>query len=342
VPSAYYALWLFGSAFAAAALGALLVQRYALTRHLLDVPNARSSHERPTPRGGGLAIVVSFLTGFTVLFWSGHVPVDLFIALLGGGLLVTAVSFWEDHRRLPVKLRITVHFLAASWALYWLGGMAPLDLGFATWSWGWFRQVLGIIGLVWLINLYNFMDGIDGMAAMEGIFVALAAMLLLGWQSDLSWSLGLLAASCAGFLVLNWAPAQIFMGDTGSCFLGFVFGVMAIATAAREALPIWCWVILLGVFLVDATATLLRRMLRGARWYEAHCSHGYQHAARRWRSHIKVMLGVLALNTLWLLPCAYLALSWRRWSFVIALLALAPLLVLALLFRAGREDATIK
>lgn len=330
---------LLGCAFAASVSGSVLMRSYALKRHIVDVPNARSSHAVPVPRGGGVAIVLSFLLGFTALFLFGKVPADLFIALTGGSLLVAGVSFWEDCRRLAIGLRLLAHFAAAGWALYWLGGMAPVDFGFATWSWGWFRQVLGVVGLVWLINLYNFMDGIDGIAASEAIFVAGAAILLLGLAPDLSWTIGLLAATCAGFLVMNWSPARIFMGDTGSCFLGFAFGVLAIATSAREMLPVWCWVILLGVFLVDATVTLLTRMVRGTRWYDAHCSHAYQRLAKAQGSHLQAVLAVLLINFLWLLPWAYLALRWRPWAFVIALLALLPLAVLAWWLGAGREGA---
>jgi Fuc2NAc and GlcNAc transferase len=332
-------LGLFALTFLTASVGTLFTLRYAVQRQLIDLPGARSSHQQPTPRGGGLAIVVVFFAGILILFAAGYVAADLFIAITGGGLLVAATSFWDDHRSLPAHVRIFVHFVAAGWALSWLGGMVPLDFGIGTWTWSWgpLRQIVGIIALVWLINLYNFMDGIDGIAAVEAIFTAVAGFWLLGGTADLCHLLALLAASCAGFLVFNWAPARIFMGDVGSCFLGFVFGVLAIASSAYQLMPIWCWVILLGVFLVDATVTLLRRMLNGARWYDSHRSHAYQHAAVLLGSHMRVTLAVLAINLLWLLPWALVANTWPVWSFWLALMALLPLILLALALNAGCE-----
>jgi Fuc2NAc and GlcNAc transferase len=333
-------LGLFAITFLTAGAGTWFTLRYAVQRQLIDLPSARGSHQYPTPRGGGLAIVAVFLAGLLILFAAGLLAADLLIAISGGGLLVAATSFWDDHRPLPVHIRISVHFIAAGWALSWLGGMVPLDFGIVTWSWGPLRQLLGIIALVWLINLYNFMDGIDGIAAVEAIFTAAAGYLLLGGTADLSHILALLTACCAGFLVFNWTPARIFMGDVGSCFLGFVFGVLAIASSAYELLPIWCWVILLGVFLVDATVTLLRRILNGARWYDSHRSHAYQHAVRLLGNHARVTLAVLAINLCWLLPWALVAQTWPVWSFWLALLALLPLLMLALSLDAGRERPT--
>jgi Fuc2NAc and GlcNAc transferase len=326
----------FGLTFIAAAVGTLLTLRYALRQQLIDMPNARGSHQYPTPRGGGLAIVVVFTLAMLILYGSGTITTDLLLAVLGGGLLVAGLSFWDDHRPLPAWLRIGIHFIAAFWALFWLGGMVALEFGVTTWTWGPVRQVLGIIALVWLVNLYNFMDGIDGIAATEAIFVAVAAAVLLN-DTALFWILGLLAAACAGFLLLNWSPARIFMGDVGSCFLGFLFGVLAIASAAQQLMPIWCWVILLGVFLVDATVTLLRRMATGQRWYDPHCSHAYQHAARLCGNHARVNIAVLCINLFWLLPWAYVARLWPVWSFFLALLALAPLVLLALWLGAGQE-----
>src|SRR5690606_17291136 len=205
-----------------------------------------------------------------------------------------------------------------------------------TFELAWFGHALAALYLVWLLNLYNFMDGIDGIASVEAICVALGGALVYllsvsasgvaasgGWLPPV-----LLAAAVAGFLVWNFPPARIFMGDAGSGFIGIVLGVLSIQAAAMQPALLWCWLILLGVFVVDATQTLLRRLLRGEKVYEAHRSHAYQFAARACGRHLPVTLAVLALNVLWLLPVAVLvALGWLDGALGM-LIAYAPLLLL--------------
>jgi Fuc2NAc and GlcNAc transferase len=308
------------SVFAAAWLGTLAVLRYALARDLLDHPNERSSHAAPTPRGGGLGIVGAFLAGLAALYALGEINVMLFAAVAGGGIAIAAVGFVDDHGHLSPSVRLAVHFVAVAWALYWLCGMPPLPVGGGYVLDGPAWTAVGAVGLVWLLNLYNFMDGIDAIAGVEAVCVGLGAALLAGspvWV--------LVAAAAAGFLVLNWPPARIFMGDVGSGFLGFVLGVLAVDAAAWEQLPLASSAILLGVFLVDATVTLVRRWLHGERLSQAHRSHAYQHAARRFGGHRPVVLVVIAVNVLWLLPWAWVAQAWPRWGLAAAIAAMAPL-----------------
>jgi Fuc2NAc and GlcNAc transferase len=188
-----------------------------------------------------------------------------------------------------------------------------------------------------MINLYNFMDGIDGLAGVEAICVSVLGGLLLTWAGLGGIAAGALAltGASAGFLVWNWPPAKIFMGDVGSGFLGFVFGVLTIASARERTFLLWPWLILLSVFIVDSTLTLMRRLITGARWYEAHCSHAYQHAARRWNSHSKVTLTVAAINIAWLFPLALGACVWPAVGPLFAAVALIPLLYPALRCGAG-------
>ena len=319
--------------FAATWLGTLAVLRYAHARDLLDHPNERSSHLAPTPRGGGLAIVGAFLAGLVALYLLGEVNRMLLAALGGGGLAVALVGFVDDHGGLSPRVRLLVHFAAAAWALYWLCGMPPLLVGGGVVLDGPVWTLAGVVGLVWLLNLYNFMDGIDGIAGAEAICVALGALLLGGtaiWAA--------LAAAVGGFLVLNWPPARIFMGDVGSGFLGFALGVLVVDAAAWELVPLASSAILLGVFLVDATVTLFRRWQRGERLSQAHRSHAYQHAARRFGGHRPVVLAVIAINVAWLLPWAWVAQAWPAWSMVAVVVALAPLVVLAWRLGAGTKE----
>jgi Fuc2NAc and GlcNAc transferase len=326
---------------ATAAVGTEGLRRYALARGVLDIPNPRSSHTVATPRGGGVAIVLAFLGGLTALLALGHTPAPLYAALTLGGGLVALVGFWDDHAPLSPMTRALLHGVAAVWALYCLGGWPRLDLGVAGLDWGLPGAAVGVLALAWLLNLYNFMDGIDGIAATEAVLVAAGGCLLLGppgagpW-----WELAILAASALGFARLNWPPARIFMGDAGSGFLGYALGVLALGAITSGATAPWPWLILLGVFLVDATVTLLRRIMRGERWYQAHRSHAYQWAARRYGAHRPVTLAVAAIDLAWLLPLSLAADRWKTWALPLTAVALLPLAVLALWLGAGRPEAT--
>ena len=256
------------------------LRRYALSRSLLDIPNARSSHTLPTPRGGGVAFVVAFMVGVLVLGWAGYVAPSVLVGILGAGGLVAVIGFMDDHGHIAARWRLLGHFAAAAWGLAWLGGLPPISV----FGWPlhalWLAAPLGLLYLVWLLNLYNFMDGIDGIASIEAICVCLGGTVLfwLAGAPGAAWLPLLLAATVTGFLIWNFPPARIFMGDAGSGFLGIVLGLLAIVAGWIDPLLFWGWLILLGVFVVDATFTLARRLLRGERVYEAHRSHAYQYA----------------------------------------------------------------
>jgi len=327
--------------FLASALLTALVRRYLLRRQVLDIPNRRSSHSVPTPRGGGLSIVVVFLLTVLLFMRRGTISTSLGFALIGGGLLVAVGGFLDDYFRVPARLRLLIHFAAAGWALWQLNGTGPLHLGWIIWDLGWVGQLLALVGLVWMINLYNFMDGIDGLAGLEALCASASAGLLLAWSGlgGMAESALALAGASAGFLVWNWPPAKIFMGDVGSGFLGFVFGVLAISSANERPWLVWPWLILLSVFIIDSILTLMRRMITRARWYEAHCSHAYQHAARRWNSHLKVTLAIAAVNVAWLFPLALGAYVWPAVGPLFAVVALAPLVYTAFRYDAGQDSS---
>lgn len=313
---------------AAAILSWLLASRvrlYALDR-LLDIPNERSSHTSPTPRGGGLAIAVTALGGIIIAAMLGWIDWNLAIALSGGGAMIATVGWVDDHRDLPALTRFAVQFLSAAWAMYWLGGFPSLSIGFASVNLGLFGTILGVIGIVWAINLYNFVDGIDGLAAGEAISTGvIGGMILMAMgQVGLATVSFLIAAASAGFLPLNWAPAKLFMGDVGSGMLGYLFAVLAVASENVGAVPLLIWVLLLGAFVFDATVTLCRRIAHGERWYHAHHSHAYQRMVQAGRSHAQVSTTILIIN----LALAVLAIvAWLRPTlFLIAIAAGAILL----------------
>lgn len=331
--------WLFPGTLLAAVVLTGVMRRYALVRSLLDVPNERSSHMVVTPRGGGVAIVLSALAGLGVLSHAGWLAGPDFRAVAGAGSLVALIGFLDDHGHVAARWRLAVHVAAAAWLLHGLHGVPEIESFGISVSTGWLLQALGTLYVVWMLNLYNFMDGIDGIASVEAITVCIGGALiyaLLG-RAEMGASPILVAVAVAGFLYWNFPPARIFMGDAGSGFLGVVLAGFSIQAAwvARELL--WSWVILLGVFVVDATVTLLRRLARGERIYEAHRSHAYQHASQRFGGHLPVTLAVGAINLFWLLPIAAWAARGRIDGALAALLAYAPLVALALKFRAGER-----
>jgi Fuc2NAc and GlcNAc transferase len=328
----------------ACVLSALLtgmVRRRALHSNSLDIPNARSSHVRPTPRGGGIAIVVVTLAGTTALAWHGWIEPSLFYALAGGGAAVALVGHLDDRGRIGIAGRFTVHVVAAIWATAWLGGMTEVHWGENVVRLGYFGSLVSVLGIVWALNLFNFMDGIDGIAASQAIFMSGcgAALAMLAEMSNSIPSAGLvLAGASLGFLAWNWPPARIFMGDVGSGYLGFALAVIALAAMRECAVMLPVWLILGGVFFIDSTVTLLRRLARRERVYEAHRSHAYQWLARRWHSHLKVTVACLLLNLLWVAPCAWMAMRLPGVAGWCLLAAWSPILGLALAAGSGRKE----
>jgi UDP-N-acetylmuramyl pentapeptide phosphotransferase/UDP-N-acetylglucosamine-1-phosphate transferase len=256
-------------------LGVAGLRAWALRRGLLDVPNERSSHTAPTPRGGGAAVALAVLLGAAL----GRLP----LGYLAGGLLVALVSAIDDLRPLPALVRLAAHVAAAGalvWGLPW-----PWAVGAAVW----------VVGLT---NAYNFMDGIDGIAGVQGV-VAGAAWGVLGWLSgrpEVALLGALLAAGCLGFLPHNWPPARIFLGDVGSAFLGFSFAALPLLLDARSPRSYLAGVLVVWPFVLDASFTFLRRLLRGENVLQAHRTHVYQRLTIAGWSHARVTLlyGLLA------------------------------------------------
>ena len=314
------------------------LRRYALARSLMDVPNARSSHTVPTPRGGGVAIVLVFLAAISVQALTGALETRLWLALLGSGALVAVVGFLDDHNHIAARWRLLGHFAASAWALLCLGGMpgviGAVDGLTALW------WLFGLLYLVWMLNLYNFMDGIDGIASVEAVCVCAGICLVyaLGGDAPLMLLPALLGAAVLGFLLWNWPPAKIFMGDAGSGFLGLMLAVLSVQAAWVKTEYFWAWVILLGVFVVDATFTLLRRLLRGDKVYQAHRSHAYQYASRIYGRHLPVTVATAVITLGWLLPWALAVTVFGLNPVLGTFIAYIPLLWLAFRYHAGELE----
>lgn len=273
---------------------------------LMDIPNQRSCHQIPTPRGGGIAIVTTFLLIVLGLLYTHKIDTNFAYALLGGGILIAGVGLWDDIVSIPVSIRFLTHTLSAIWVIYWLGGFTALDLGIIKIPLHAFGYLLALFGIVWCINFYNFMDGIDGLASSEGIFVSTASSIAL-WMTgalQLSFLSILFAMTIIGFILWNWPPAKIFLGDVGSGFIGFIFATFGLYSINQSLLPFSFWFILLSVFICDATFTLLLRIGQGKKWYSAHREHAYQHLTSFGANHKQVVSGIMFFNCTILFPMA--------------------------------------
>jgi UDP-N-acetylmuramyl pentapeptide phosphotransferase/UDP-N-acetylglucosamine-1-phosphate transferase len=285
---------------AAFAISVALTRRFcnpASRLHVLDHPNERSLHSRPTPRTGGVAIFVAL--SVAVGSWGLGAGLTSSLYGLGAGAgLVAALSFLDDRKGLPVSVRLPGHLVAAT--LLVIAGLYLPGFSLPGLAWYWPERLgilLSLLFLVWMINLYNFMDGMDGFAAGMAV-IGFGTLALLGYLAGnpvfLALNLMVVSAS-AGFLLFNFPPARIFMGDTGSSLLGLLAGGLSIWGAREGVFPFWVALLVFSPFIVDATVTLLRRLGRGERVWQAHKSHYYQRLVQSGWGHRKTVLYEYAL-----------------------------------------------
>ena len=314
---------------------------------LIDSPNYRSSHNEPTPSGGGIGLVVAGSLAGIYLFLLGspswYAVVVLVISCAMGG-----VGLQDDRKSISARFRLGIQIVLAAALLIVLGGLVEMQRFIEAWFSRALIYAFLLLVIVWWINLFNFMDGIDGLASMQTIFMLLAGAALLDGLSHkvitdpvIVWML-CVAGATAGFLLLNWTPAKIFMGDVGSNYLAFMVLSFGLLTIRNELIPVATglsmWAILGATFATDATITLITRMLTNKRWYVAHRTHLYQRLARRFGSHTGVTLMYLAVNLLWLLPIAFLCTQVPQWAVALAVLAYLPLIAVAITLGAGLSD----
>ena len=317
------------------------MRHYALKKNIIDNPNERSSHSVPTPRGGGVAVVGSYLLALAVLMYSQQLELHTGFTLMAAGFVIALLGFLDDHGHINSMLRLAIHFFVAISVVVSLGGFGEVTI-FNGVQLGFIANIIAVLFLVWLLNLYNFMDGINGIASVEAITatVSMAILYLLlsiSLNSEILW---LLAACVCGFLLWNFPKAKIFMGDACSGFLGLTLGILALI-ALKENLALFCaWIICLGVFVVDATYTLIKRVLDGYKMYDAHRSHSYQILSRKWGSHTPVTLVVASINLFWLFPIAYITVTQNiTYPEISVLIAYIPLLLVAIKLKAGNPNA---
>ena len=265
----------------------MVFRKWAIQKSILDVPNERSSHTLPTPRGGGIAIVIVWFGGLTYFYLTKKVDPKLFFALLSGFPLAVTGLF-DDMAGLKPGIRFIIQLICAILALYFLQGLDSIQFFNKGFSLPIIFYLLAIVAIVWSVNLFNFLDGIDGYITTEVVFIGLAVFLLTGDQVGL-----LLAVTLMGFLFWNWQKAKIFMGDVGSTLLGFSVAVIAISSHNSGTSSIPVWLILTSVFWFDATVTLFRRIRNKEQLSVAHRNHAYQRIVQAGFSHQKTVLYAL-------------------------------------------------
>ena len=320
-------------AFLIAALGTWALIPLLRRRGVVDRPNERSLHTAPTPRGGGLAPVAAVLLLWAGLGLVGHAPPRLGL-VLGGGVLLTAVSWVDDRRGLPPLPRLLAQAAAVAAGI---AALAPPASVFQGWLPGPLDRLAAALAWIWWVNLFNFMDGSDGLAGSEAAAIG-GGLVLLAVLGGGAAGPGLFAAALAGaalgFLLWNWAPARVFLGDAGSVPLGYLSGFLLLGLAARGQ---WAAALILPLyFLADASLTLARRLLRGERVWQAHREHFYQQAVQRGLGHAAVARRVVAADLL-LILCSVAAS--RGWSLVALAVAVVIVLALLVVLARGRSAA---
>jgi UDP-N-acetylmuramyl pentapeptide phosphotransferase/UDP-N-acetylglucosamine-1-phosphate transferase len=292
-----------------------LAAKYANRRGLMDHPGERHSHTMATPRGGGAGLICALVLS-SLWFFAGQG--GFWISCIVPGTFVLAVlGWWDDHSSLSARLRFFVQLVVSFYLVWcaaengWLGGI--IELAFATFF------------LIWMTNLYNFMDGSNGMAGLQGVFagLVLSALFLHAENRDMAVAAALLAACCMGFLPWNLGRARVFMGDVGSLALGFSFGALLIYGVVTKNFSIPVALMVMLVFLLDSTLTLLARVLKGERWYNAHRQHLYQRLIAQGWTHSRVVFLYQTKNLALVLPGIALAVSYPVFGWGVAL----PLIV---------------
>lgn len=316
------------------ALSRLVIHYFG--RRLLDTPNIRSSHQIPTPRGGGIALACGvIITMLTALEFTYINPAPIYWLLLPSGL-IAILGICDDLFNLNIGIRLTIQFLLAGLGIYFIGindEWPPL-----------IRLLIAgmmILFIVWMTNLYNFMDGINGLAALEAISVCMS-MAFIYWtqtaNTDVIYLLIIISASACGFLYWNFPTAKLFMGDAGSLFLGLSLGLLTVESVNENFCIVAAWLIMLGVFIVDSSYTLFYRLITGQTIHQAHRTHAYQKIAVKFNSHTHTTIAIICINLFWLLPIAISVATAQLNPIAAILIAYTPLLLIVHKFLAGRVE----
>lgn len=332
-----------------------LLMKYANYFKLIDMPNERSLHSSTIPRGGGIVIYVSFCFSLCILYIYRYIQLDFFLSLMIGGGIVCLVGLLDDLNNLSPLPKLFSHIIAVLVSLFFLKEIPGIASDNSVFYDSPIIVLFFFIYIIWVINLYNFMDGIDGLAPLEAVSILFSLSVIIiykylrslpeiphTFQDFICFMSGLpeplngllitnflFIPAVLGFLIWNWPAASIFLGDSGSFLLGYLFGFITFYYFKYNVMNFWPMLIILGVFFVDTTVNLLRRFIKGENLFKAHRGHAYQVIASKIKSHKKVTIGILLVNVFWLLPFAYLAAIHQEYGLFLAILAFFPLIILA-------------
>jgi UDP-N-acetylmuramyl pentapeptide phosphotransferase/UDP-N-acetylglucosamine-1-phosphate transferase len=297
-----------------------LLRKWAIYQSLLDLPNERSSHSVPVPRIGGIAIVMVWFSGLIYFYSNQMIENKIFYALLAG-IPLTLTGFLDDLIHLKPSMRFLVQALCGAAALFFIGGLQIISFFTYPFTSFYILNIVALVAIIWSINLFNFLDGIDGYISMEAIYIGISIFALTGDHMGL-----LLVFSILGFLIWNWQPAKIFMGDAGSTLLGFTIAVLIIYYQNSNMISIPAWLIITSVFWFDATVTLLRRIRNREQLSQAHRKHAYQRIVQSGFSHSQTVLWALGLNAL-LFGLAWLSVRYEYYDWLILSVSVIILII---------------
>ncbi len=310
-------------------IGSLGYKNFAIRNQVLAIPNRRTLHKNPIPKGGG--IVFSILSVFSVLlvWWKCKLPDELLWVLVAGGLAASIFGILDDIKNISAGIKLAIQILLSAWTVYWLEGY---ELLLSDWIPNYLSTPLILFLLVWMMNGYNFIDGIDGMAASGAVFISstLALVLFLTVEHiEIIYIFIFIAVTVSGFLIFNWPKASIFMGDSGSVFLGYTFGALLLFTVTTGVLSVWTWLVVFGYFFADITVTQIARIILVQKWWHAHRSHAYQNLARITGSHLKVISSVTIYHLFWILPLTLWSAFVPEFAYVAVFFAVTPAMMIA-------------
>ena len=312
--------------------GTIYYRKFALRHSILANLNFRTLHEKPTPRGGGIVFSMVFVFFVFFLYFINLVELELMLVFGVGAGLATTIGYIDDLKGIGSIKKLILQFLLVLLILYVFNG-GPLSM--IEWLSGWPSWIISAFLLLWLINVYNFIDGIDGLAISGAILILITLLLtfyITNRTSNLEPLFLVLFASCLGFLFFNWPKASIFMGDSGSIFLGYCFGAFIVYSLMKNEISFLTWLVVFGYYLGDTTTTTLIRIILVKKWYHPHRSHAYQNLARKLDNHAIVSFGVMFYHILWLLPLAIWTVLKPNFGIIAVVLAFLPSIIWSIKF----------
>lgn len=303
--------------FAVSLLSALLsylscakAMRLAEKSNMIAQPGDRQSHQRATPTGGGLGLISAIVMTGLGLQWLLPLPGFWWQNMIPGILLLTIIGWRDDRISVSATIRLSVQFIVSIWMIgFGWSDFSINDMGILA---------VAVVATVWMMNLYNFMDGSNGMAGFQGVFAGLLMALLfqIGGHQAMALIALVVAAACVGFLPLNFPQARVFMGDVASVPLGFIFASFIIYGIGVDALSLPVSILIMSVFIVDATLTLLTRVFRKEQWYTAHAQHVYQRLIAHGWTHWQVLVVYQTINVVLVLPAIILVETYPQYAAV--------------------------